>query len=303
MMSRISVTLNPYEYSYVMHLRNIPLYSGVSAFEGLEIKEILWGAVEFSVDKAQANKASYASLVNQFLRKANLPPIPEDTEIDDFRFRIIEKEFEGQAVSVERITEGTYENFLFNMNLTTEDRKKLDKLIGWISKDARGLKAISYPQFFRECLHFVIDRPKRLVEFSSVIYVGVILNFAPFYALRIYTNADLVDEEHKNTPQLKKLKNVYDKFKKWLIQNPMPWEEKTLRRAFNTFIIELGSLPSFFVGFLAMRQFITNSYMDIPSIVLNTLYFPQKTLYGTSYKNDVSEFFKYTDFFLSKLCE
>jgi len=303
MMSRISITLNSYEYSYVLHLKNISLYSGAGAFTSLEIKEILWGAVEFSIDKARANKASYASLVNQFLRKAHLPLIPEDAEIDDFRFGIIEKEFEERVVSVERMMESTHENILFNMNLTTDDRKKLDVLIGWISKDARGLKAISYSQFFRECLHFVIDKPKRLIEFSSVIYVGVILNLAPFYALRLYTNAALADEEHKNTSQLKKLRNVYDKFKKWLIQNPMPWEEKTVHEAFNAFRTELGSLLSFFVGFLVMRRFIIYDEMDIPSIVFNTLYFPQETLNGTSYKNDVNEFFRCTDFFLSKLCE
>ena len=302
-MSRISVTLNPYEYEYVMHLRNIPLYSGMNMLETTEIKAVLWDLLNFSVGKARSNRASFVSLVNQFLRKANLPFFPEESDKEDFRFRQIENEFEGNVISVERIRDNTYENALFNMNLTKEEEQELDGIIDWIGTLAKGIKSISYSQLFRECLHFVIDRQRRLIEFSSVVYTGTIFNLSPSYAIGLYSNQEEVDEEIKNTLRLNELKSVYKKFNKWLIENPMPWEEKIAQKAFKSFQFDYESFLNLFIGFLTLRQFITDHYMNIPSIVLNALYSPQGVLYKAPYNEAVKEFSKYMDYFLSILCK
>lgn len=302
-MSRISVTLNPYEYEYVMHLRNIPLYSGMNMLETTEIKAVLWDLLNFSVSKARSNRASFVSLVNQFLRKANLPFFPEESDKEDFRFRQIENEFEGTVISVERIRDNTYENALFNMNLTKEEEQELDGIIDWIGTLAKGIKSISYSQLFRECLHFVIDRQRRLIEFSSVVYTGTIFNLNPSYAIGLYSNQEEVDEEIKNTLRLNELKSVYKKFNKWLIENPMPWEEKIAQKAFKSFQFDYESFLNLFIGFLTLRQFITDHYMNIPSIVLNALYSPQGVLYKAPYNEAVKEFSKYMDYFLSILCK
>lgn len=302
-MSRISVTLNPYEYEYVMHLRNIPLYSGMNMLETTEIKAVLWDLLNFSVGKARSNRASFVSLVNQFLRKANLPFFPEESDKEDFRFRQIENEFEGNVISVERIRDNTYENALFNMNLTKEEEQELDGIIDWIGTLAKGIKSISYSQLFRECLHFVIDRQRRLIEFSSVVYTGTIFNLSPSYAIGLYSNQEEVDEEIKNTLRLNELKSVYKKFNKWLNENPMPWGEKIAQKAFKSFQFDYEALLNLFVGFLTLRQFITYHYMNIPSIVLNALYSPQGVLYKAPYNEAVKEFSKYMDYFLSILCK
>lgn len=301
MANKISITFNFYEYGSIKQLRDIWIYSGIYEVENTEIKEVLWILFKYTEYKIMKNRNSLSSFLNMFQRRSNLPLFPEEPDVgENLEFTHLTSESSGEGFLSLNKKENVYNNVLYVLKLSEADVKELDNVRSLIITSSPSLKKPNYAQIFRECLHFVIDKPSRKVELCSVLYAGYIMNFSMSLALESYIErTDLTQFGDSLSGRLpnKKDKEIYEKFKKWLRVNKVPHQGSLATEAYRKFNIGRGPLFNFFIGYLIMRYSANLDSVDIPSIVLSVLFSKEIILNEKFVTSAIEDFIKYLDRF------
>lgn len=299
--NKISISFNFYEYGSIKQLRDIWLYSGIGNAENTEIKEVLWILLKYTKYKIMKNRNSLSSFLNMFQRRSNFPLFPEEPDADEnMELTRLTSESSGEGFLSLNKKENVYNNVLYVLKLSEDDVKELDSIRGLIITSSPSLKKPNYAQIFRECLHFVIDKPSRKIELYSVLYAGYIMNFSMLAAIELYI------EKINLTPfstslgvrlPTKRDKEIFEKFKKWLRVNKVPHEDSLAAEAYRKYEIEKGSLLNFFIGYLMMRYSVDLDRVDIPYMILSVLYSQETILNEKFVTSAIEDFIKYLDFF------
>lgn len=179
MKDKLTLGFNYYEAEQLNKLQISYLFGKAWYSLVPSINDILKGMVTYSLFET-SDKRVLKGFINNFLKKRNLPPNDEEADSDNSEsnipdFNRISTEVNMPAPKFIRPKSGNY-TFYF------EDREleQIETLKKRISENSSvPFDSISKPEVVRECIHLVLDKRSRNLDFRYTTYIGFLYGFSP----------------------------------------------------------------------------------------------------------------------------